>query len=87
MTSCTITELRKALGYDTTKTWIRFQGEEYLFVGNPERTRGAIATEEQYENFQDSYAHLCADGKIYRYRGVIGLIDDIEWLDDGKQVT
>lgn len=54
---------------------IEFQGNKYILVG------GAIATVKQYENFEDSYAHLGDDGIIMRYGNVIGKKEDIVFLD------
>ena len=59
---------------------IEFQGKKFLFIGYKEPSNGAIATQEQYENFEDSYAHLDVDGKIRRHRRVIGTERDIKWL-------
>lgn len=59
-----------------------FQGEEYILVNaDGGRTEGAIATEEQYENFELSCAHLNEDGTITCYGEVIGNISEIEWLE------
>lgn len=59
---------------------IRFQGKEYLFIGNKENTHGAIAAQEQYEHGECSYAHL-RDGIITRFGQQIGIRDDIEFLN------
>lgn len=58
---------------------IRFQGNEYLLIG--EADSGAIATEEQWNNFALNYAHLREDGKVCRFGVVIGTIEDIELLE------
>jgi len=58
---------------------IKFKGKEYLLVSGSVKN-SAIATKEQFENFECSYAHLYEDGKIRRFGGVIGNIDDIEFL-------
>lgn len=55
---------------------IEFQGKEYLLIGTLKD--GAIATREDYENFNPSYAHLFSDGLIKRYFCVIGTVDDIK---------
>jgi hypothetical protein len=57
---------------------IRFEGQEYLLIGD--KTDGAIATREQFENFDLSYAHLFSDGKIRRFNVVIGTLEDIEFI-------
>jgi hypothetical protein len=59
---------------------IKFKGKKYLFISNSERTAGAIAITEQYENFEDSFAHLYKDGKVMQYGNEIGTIKDIEFL-------
>jgi hypothetical protein len=56
---------------------IKFQGNEYLLVGE---TSGAIATEEQYSGFAPSFAHLFPDGRIMRYGTQIGTRADVEFL-------
>lgn len=66
--------------YSNNNPRIRFKGKEYLFIGDEERTDGAIATEEQYANFETSFAHL-EDDKVMRFQEVIGTKNDIEWLD------
>lgn len=58
---------------------IRFQGNDYILIGDIEEG-GAIATEAQYENGECSYAHLCTDGLIRRFRQVIGRLEDLEFV-------
>ena len=41
---------------------------------------GPIATEEQYENFQCSFAYLHSDGNISRFGETIGTEADIELM-------
>lgn len=62
------------------ETKIRFQGSEYLFVGDLIEG-GAIATQEQYENGECSSAHLFPDGRILRFRKQIGVREDIEVIE------
>jgi len=57
---------------------IKFKGKKFLLIGD--LTDGAIATKEQYESFETSYAHLCADGKVKRFHKIIGTKDDIKVL-------
>ena len=57
---------------------IKFQGAKMLLVG------GAITFKEDFENFRESYAHLCDDGKIRRHGDVIGTKDDIEICKEDK---
>jgi hypothetical protein len=56
---------------------IRFQGREYLLVGDLERG-GPIATRQQYESFECSYAQLKRDGSVWRFGDTIGHRDEIE---------
>jgi hypothetical protein len=63
------------------KQKIRFQGNDYLLIsdhGGPDS--GSIATQEQYDHFQESFAFLDADGVIYRYGNAIGTVEEIEFL-------
>lgn len=63
---------------------IKFQGQEFLLIGDKE-TGGAIATQEAYENFDPSFAHLFPDGRILRHKSQIGTLKDIEFLsEEGK---
>jgi hypothetical protein len=64
-----------------TEKVIRFQGSEYLLIGDLERG-GPIATKEQYENGQCSYAHLNADGTVMRFGDSIGHRDEIEVIGE-----
>lgn len=50
---------------------VRFQGAEYIMVGE------AITTPELYEAGECSFAHLCGDGLIRRFREVIGRKEDL----------
>ena len=56
---------------------IRLFGNDYILIGDLENG-GPIATEEQYSNFECSFAHLKQDGNIYRFGEIIGTRDDIE---------
>lgn len=60
--------------------WILFQGKRYLLIGNLEEG-GAIATEEQYEQFKKSFAHLFPDGNIVQDGRVIGRKEDISVIE------
>jgi hypothetical protein len=59
---------------------VKFKGTEFVFVGEDDRSDGAIATPEAYEAGDTSYAHLFEDGLIRRFQTVIGTKDDLEWL-------
>lgn len=59
---------------------IRLFGENFLFIGAADHTDGAIATKEQYENFETNFAHLCSDGIIRSFGLSIGTAEDIEFL-------
>lgn len=54
---------------------IRDDGEAEYPLMDPENKMG------------DSYAHVYADGKIMRYRSVIGDVDDLEWTEETEAVT
>jgi hypothetical protein len=86
-TTTTITELCEALGWDIGHWRVRFQGEEYVFVGDRNEPSGAIATREQYENNATSFAYLQPDGKIVSFFRVIGTVEDLEWLDEDELQT
>lgn len=60
---------------------IRFQGKEWLFVGDSLEEGGAITTPEWYEDGIVSYAHLSPDGIVRRYHEEIGTIEDIQVID------
>lgn len=59
------------------ETKIKFKGNEYLLIGNLAEG-GAIATQEQYENFERPYAYLFETGEIMRFNEIIGHREDIE---------
>jgi len=64
---------------------IKFQDNEYLLIGDDIETGGAIATQEEWDNFAENYAHLFRDGRILRYGAEIGTREDIEvlgYIDD-----
>ena len=61
---------------------IKLNGKEYLLVGGDLERGGAIATREQFENFECSYAHLMESGEIKRFGEVIGHRSDIEVVGD-----
>lgn len=56
-----------------------FAGTEMLLIGTP--VHGAIATREQYENFEVSFAQLTRSG-IYRYNVKIGEPTDIRIIEE-----
>ena len=53
---------------------------EFILVGDRNVPEGAIATQEQYENFEPSTAYLTHDGRIMQFNEQIGTKDDIEWI-------
>ena len=57
---------------------IKFRGREFLLIGS--KKCGSIATREQFDAFEDSYAYLQQDGRIMRHREQIGRIEEIEFL-------
>ena len=54
-----------------------FGTEIYLLIGDL-KNGGAIATKEQYENFECSFAYLCPNGMIRRFGRTIGTRDDLK---------
>lgn len=67
--------------FESTCPKLIFKGEEYILVNEDgNKTNGAIATQEQYENFELNYAHLNEDGTITRFGEIIGNISEIEWV-------
>ncbi len=63
--------------YLNKNTEIVFQGNDYIIVAGDLETGGPIATEEQYENFECSFAHLFPNGDVLRFQEKIGTRDDI----------
>ncbi len=59
---------------------IQFKGTNYLLVGGNLNTGGAIATQEEFEEFRISYAHLNPDGNVKRFGKIIGTVKDIKIL-------
>ncbi len=55
---------------------VRFQGADYILV------EGALTTVERYEQGLCSYAHMYEDGKVRRFREVIGSADEIETVGE-----
>lgn len=81
-----VAEMLRLLGYEPEKDnpRIRFKSGlfadiELILVG------GAITTQDRYEAFTDSLAHLCDDGRVMRYGEQIGTKDDIEFLPAAVQ--
>lgn len=61
---------------------------EFILVNalNPGIDAGAIATQEQYDNGEESFAYLGPDGRIMRHHQQIGTIADIEWTGDTNEI-
>lgn len=59
---------------------IELFGQQYLLLGDFE-SGGPIATREQYENFECSFAHLQPNGDIMRFHEKIGTRCDIKILN------
>ncbi len=57
---------------------ITFKGKPFLLIPVYAEMGAAIATPEQYEAFEESYAHLYPDGRVLRHQVEIGTIADIE---------
>lgn len=56
---------------------VRFKGQEYLLIGDP-FGGFALATRDQFENFEPSFAHVFDDGKIRQFGVVIGDKSELE---------
>lgn len=60
-----------------------FNGDEYLLIGGTDTSTGwAIATEEEYDDWLPSYAHLFPDGRILRFRVQIGTYKDLKLIHE-----
>lgn len=61
---------------------IKWKERELLLVGSwtAEYKEGAIATQEQYDNFEMNEAHLFENGQIKRFNQVVGSVDEIEYI-------
>jgi len=59
---------------------VRFRGETYLLLGDPDRWPGApLTTEALYRQGLPSFAHV-SGGQVLRYHEVIGRREDLEDL-------
>lgn len=61
---------------------IKFKGRDDLYVYDDYKKRGSspVCTEEEYKNFEESYAFLdVKSGRILRHGVEIGKIEDIEF--------
>ncbi len=58
-----------------------FKGQPFLFTGKSLEDSGAVCTKEQYENFEESYAHYYPDFGVSRYGEKIGEPSDLVLLD------
>ena len=58
---------------------VKYRGTDFLFVGDPDGD-GAIALEDDYLNFRQSYAHLMKDGSVMRHGEEIGRREDVQFL-------
>lgn len=61
---------------------VKFHGNIYLFGGNSLKESGFIATKEQYENFEASYAHYFPGVGILRYGEKIGECSELSLVND-----
>ncbi len=63
---------------ETHVYWCTFKNKPFLFIGSKEEKDGAIATPNQFDHFDDSYANLSGwDGMVRRFHVVIGSVDDV----------
>jgi len=58
---------------------LEFQGQRY--ISDFDGVGGFIATPEAYAAGHASFAHI-GEGKVWRFRHVIGTVEDIKWLGD-----
>ena len=66
---------------------VRFQGRELWWLKDDDTSCGPLAPLDHCDEkgdviagalLEDSFAHVCDDGKIRRYHSVIGSVDDLE---------
>jgi len=65
---------------------IRFRGEPFLLIGSIKDGRpweGAIARQQDFDEFNDSFAHLYENGTILRRGKQIGSREDIAMEEGG----
>ena len=65
-----------------------FKGQEYVAVFGSSKTEFALATQDQYENFEISYAYgNLKDNSVKRFGVKIGTCDEVKFLEDeaGKE--
>lgn len=65
---------------------IRFQGKEYIFLGEDLNENSSITTAEAYQKGTVGYAHFfpgsCRKGNVMRYGKAIGFGDEIEFIGE-----
>lgn len=61
---------------------VKFNGHIYLFGGQSLDESGFIATEEQFANFRESFAHYWPDQGVLRFRRKIGTREDLELMPE-----
>lgn len=70
---------KEFLNWSTDDGVVRIKGvnADFILVKTRGQDNAPVATREQYENFECSYAHATADGSIMRFRQLIGTIADL----------
>jgi hypothetical protein len=64
---------------------VMFKGNQYLLIGGNIKRGGPIATKEQFDNFECSFAYLHPDGNISRFGAIIGTRNDLSVCVDAGQ--
>lgn len=65
---------------------VSFKGQEYLFGGDSLDEGGFVATREQYETGECSFAHWFPDRGLLRYCEKIGSREDLAIIGDTDAV-
>ena len=68
-----------------TNLKVRFQDQDFLLLGDLTEG-GPLATPEQYQHGQCSYAHLFEDGQIRRFGKIIGTRADLTVLEEDVEL-
>jgi hypothetical protein len=66
--------------WDVKDGMVTLHGHELLIVKGRGDHDGALATQDQYENFQASFAHAFADGRVMRFGNKIAALDALTIL-------
>lgn len=64
--------------WDVKDGRVTLHGQELLIVKGRGDLDGALATQDQYENFRMSFAHAYADGRVMRFGNKIAALEAVE---------